>query len=43
MHGGNFLLPFDIPVKGDKEKWPSIGDQPGKKSGKARKGAKGIK
>ncbi|XP_013398523.1 protein SMG8 [Lingula anatina] len=42
MHGSNYLLPWDILVKGDREKWPAINEAPGGKKGKNKRGQKSI-
>ena len=40
MHGSTFLLPVDVTVKVDCDKWPSFGDNATKKA-RSRKGVKG--
>lgn len=40
LHGSNFLLPWDITVKAEKDKWPSIGETTSRK-GKQKKSSKG--
>ncbi|CAH1774996.1 unnamed protein product [Owenia fusiformis] len=39
LHGGNFLLPWDLNGKGDKEKWPTVAEMSTKK-GKSKRGQK---
>lgn len=41
LHGSNFLLPWDITVRVEKEKWPTVGETGGKK-GKPKRGQKGM-
>ena len=37
LHGGNHLLPWDVVVKGDRDKWPTVGETSGGKKGKHKK------
>ncbi|XP_062606772.1 nonsense-mediated mRNA decay factor SMG8-like isoform X1 [Saccostrea cucullata] len=41
LHGSNFLLPWDITVKAEKDKWPSIGETTSRK-GKQKKSNKEV-
>nr|XP_022343746.1 protein smg8-like isoform X2 [Crassostrea virginica] len=41
LHGSNFLLPWDITVKAEKDKWPSIGETTSRK-GKQKKTTKEV-
>ncbi|XP_052717339.1 nonsense-mediated mRNA decay factor SMG8-like isoform X1 [Crassostrea angulata] len=41
LHGSNFLLPWDITVKAEKDKWPSIGETTSRK-GKQKKSSKEV-
>ena len=40
LHGSHFLLPWDITVKAEKDKWPSVGETASRK-GKQKKSSKG--
>ena len=36
LGGSNFLLPWDVTVRAEKDKWPAIGEVVGKKSKQKR-------
>ncbi|XP_053379318.1 nonsense-mediated mRNA decay factor SMG8-like isoform X1 [Mercenaria mercenaria] len=40
LSGSNFLLPWDITVQAERDKWPTVGETSGKK-GKQKKGTRG--
>ena len=40
LHGSNFLLPWDITVKTEKDKWPSVGEM--SRKSKQKKNVKGT-
>jgi hypothetical protein len=40
LSGSNFLLPWDITVQAERDKWPTVGETTGKK-GKQKKGTRG--
>jgi hypothetical protein len=42
LHGSNFLLPWDITVKAEKDKWPSIGETTTSRKGRQKKSNKGT-
>ncbi|KAL5015428.1 hypothetical protein ScPMuIL_009698 [Solemya velum] len=39
LHGSNYLLPWDLTIRAEKDKWPSVGETAGKK-GKQKRGTK---
>lgn len=41
LHGSNFLLPWDITIKAEKDKWPSVGEMASRKS-KQKKASKDV-
>lgn len=40
LSGSNFLLPWDITVQAERDKWPTVGETSNKK-GKQKKGTRG--
>ncbi|XP_048764668.2 nonsense-mediated mRNA decay factor SMG8-like isoform X2 [Ostrea edulis] len=42
LHGSNFLLPWDVTVKAEKDKWPSIGETTTSRKGRQKKNNKDV-